>query len=283
MNRTAIQDSGGAGGPVVLFDSGVGGLTVLRAIRTRLPEEPLHYVADQTHVPYGGRPAAEVAGFAAGIARFALTLGARLLVVACNSASGAALRELRAAFPRLPIVGMEPAIKPAVALSRSGVVGVLATAATLGGQLYPALRQRVAAGVTVLEDPCEGLVACLERGDADGPETRAILRRVIAPMLARGADVLVLGCTHFPLALAVIRELAGPDVTVIDPAPAVASRVVQLLAAGGGRPAGAPGGITLYTSGDPAALARVAGRWLGLAAAPPVLGVRWVDGELRRA
>ena len=271
--------AGAGAGAVAVFDSGVGGLTVLRAIRDRLPHEALVYVADQAHVPYGGRPAAEVAAFAAGITRFLSGLGVRLVTVACNSASGAALGELRARFPGLPFVGMEPALKPAVALSRSGVIGVLATTATLGGQLYPDLRRRVAANVTVLEDPCDGLVARLELGDPDGPETRAILSRIITPMLARGADVLVLGCTHFPLALAAIRAIAGPAVTVLDPAPAVARRVGQLLAGCGGRPVSSgTGGLRLFTSGNPAVLACLACRWLG--AAPPVHAVAWVDGEL---
>jgi glutamate racemase len=267
-------------GAVAVFDSGIGGLTVLRAIRDRLPHQVLVYVADQAHVPYGGRPAAEVAAFATGITRFLSGLGVRLVTVACNSASGAALGELRARFPELPFVGMEPALKPAVALSRSGVIGVLATPATLDGQLYPELRRRVAAQVTVLEDPCEGLVARLELGDPDGPETRAILSRIITPMLAQGADVLVLGCTHFPLALATIRAIAGPGVRVLDPAPAVARRVEQVLEATGGRPvASGSGDLRLFTSGEPAVLERLARGWMG--EVPPVRGVVWVNGELR--
>lgn len=269
----------GAGG-VAVFDSGIGGLTVLRAIRDRLPHEALVYVADQAHVPYGGRPAAEVAAFATGITRFLSGLGVRLVTVACNSASGAALGELRARFPGLPFVGMEPALKPAVALSRSGVIGVLATAATLSGQLYPELRRRVAAQVMVLEDPCDGLVARLELGDPDGPETRAILSRIITPMLAQGADVLVLGCTHFPLALAAIRAIAGPEVIVLDPAPAVARRVGQVLEGGGGQSVSSgTGELRLFTSGEPAVLERLARHWLG--DVPPVHALVWVNGELR--
>ncbi len=268
-------------GAVAVFDSGLGGLTVLRAIRERLPHEALVYVADQAHVPYGGRPAAEVTAFATGITRFLSGLGVRLVTVACNSASGAALGELRARFSELPLVGMEPALKPAVALSRSGVIGVLATTATLDGQLYPELRRRVAAQVTVLEDPCEGLVACLEAGDPDGPATHAILSRIITPMLARGADVLVLGCTHFPLALAAIRRLVGPAVMVLDPAPAVARRVEQVLEGkGGARPVSSGrGDLRLFTSGEPTVLARLACRWLGEVS--PVHGVVWDDGDLR--
>lgn len=212
-----------------IFDSGVGGLSVAGAVHARLSHVPLLYLADQAHLPYGPRPAAEIRGFAEGITRFLLEQGATVVVVACNTASAAALHHLRGTFPPVPFVGMEPAIKPAAAQTRTGKVGVLATPATLGGSLFHQTKARYAARVDVFEDPCLGLVQAIERGDLDGAEPRRILTRALQPMLAAGIDTVVLGCTHYPFVLPLIRNLVGPDVEVIDPAPAVARQVERVL------------------------------------------------------
>lgn len=215
--------------PVGIFDSGVGGLSVLRAVREALPNQAAIYLADQAHVPYGPRSLQEVRAFSEAITRYLLAEGARLIVVACNTASAAALHHLRRSFPGTPFVGMEPAVKPAAERTLSGVVGVLATPATFQGALYASVVERFAGGVTVLQDTCPGLVAQIEAGNLDGKETRAILEKALRPMLANGIDTVVLGCTHYPFVIPVIREIVGPEVRVIDPAPAVARQTRRLL------------------------------------------------------
>jgi glutamate racemase len=212
-----------------IFDSGVGGLSVLRAIHSQMPAHPLIYLADQAHVPYGARSKEEIRTFAGEITRFLLSQGAQLIVVACNAASAAALYYLRDKFPQMPFVGMEPAVKPASAITKSGVIGVLATPVTFQGELYASVVERFARGVTVLQDTCSGLVRQIEGGRLSSPETRAILERAIGPMLARGVDTIVMGCTHYPFIIPLVQEIAGPGVTVIDPAPAVARQVERLL------------------------------------------------------
>lgn len=218
-----------ANNPIGIFDSGVGGLSVLRAIRAELPHEEMIYFGDQAHVPYGPRPLDEVCMFSEEITRFLLAKQSKLIVVACNSASAAALPYLRQTFPGVPFVGMEPAVKPAVEQTRSGVVGVLATPATFQGALYASVLERFAQGVTVLQDTCPGLVAQIEQGALDAPETESILRAALAPMLMRGIDTVVLGCTHYPFVIPLIQHIVGENVRVIDPAPAVARQVGRLL------------------------------------------------------
>lgn len=239
-------------GPIGIFDSGVGGLSVLRAIQARMPAESLVYLGDQSHVPYGPRPMQQVRGFSHAITRFLLSKGAKLIVVACNTASAAALAHLRQAFPHVPFVGMEPAVKPAAEQTRSGVVGVIATPATFQGALYASVVERFAQGVTVLQDTCPGLVEQIEAGDLQGSRTEAILRQALMPMLARGIDTVVLGCTHYPFVIPLIERIVGPDVRVIDPAPAVARQVARLIAVG--PPERPPAETCYYTSGDPVAL-----------------------------
>jgi glutamate racemase len=250
-----------------VFDSGVGGLSVLRALRAELPANPVIYVADQAHVPYGLRSLEEVRGFSEGITRFLLGQGARLIVIACNTASAAALHSLRHTFPNIPFVGMEPAVKPAAERTQSGVVGVLATPATFQGALYASVVERFASGVALLQDTCPGLVAQVEAGDLDGERTRQILKKALRPMLAAGIDTVVLGCTHYPFVIPLIEEIAGPGVRVIDPAPAVARQARRLLQERGllqDNPPGptilpvqsgyAQGLVRFFTTGDPAAM-----------------------------
>ncbi len=215
--------------PIGVFDSGVGGLTVLREIRRQLPDEPVIYIADQAHVPYGSRPLEEVRQFSESIARFLINRSCKLVVVACNTASAAALHHLRATFPEIPFVGMEPAVKPAAETTQTGIVGVLATPATFQGTLYASLIERFARGVQIHQDTCSGLVGQIEAGNLDSIETRQILEKAIYPMLAHGVDTIVLGCTHYPFVIPMIEEIAGPQVRVIDPSPAVARQVRRVL------------------------------------------------------
>jgi len=215
--------------PIGIFDSGVGGLSVLRAIHDQHPAENILYMADQAHVPYGPRPKGEVQAFSTGITHFLLGQGAKLIVLACNTASAAALENLRSSFPEVPFVGMEPAVKPAAEETHSGVVGVLATPATFQGELYESTVERFAQGVTILQDTCPGLVAQIEKGRIRGEKTREILEGALGPMMKNGVDRVVMGCTHYPFVIPLIKEIVGPEVAVIDPAPAIARQVGRLL------------------------------------------------------
>jgi glutamate racemase len=215
--------------PVAVFDSGVGGLSVLRHLRAQLPYERLIYLADQANVPYGSRSLAEIRAFSQAITHYLLELNAKIIVVACNTASGAALTHLRQTFPGVPFVGMEPAVKPAAQQTRSGKVGVLATTGTFESQRYELLMARFAREVDVFENPCRGLVDLIEAGNLDGTDTEALLRACVLPMLAEGIDTLVLGCTHYPFVRPLLEKIVGPRVTIIDPAPAVARQTGRLL------------------------------------------------------
>jgi glutamate racemase len=262
--------------PIGVFDSGVGGLSVLRAIRRELPAEDVVYFADQGHVPYGPRPLEEVRDFSEAVTRFLLDRGAQLIVVACNTASAAALHSLRQTFPGTPFVGMEPAVKPAAETTRTGIVGVLATPATFQGALYASVVERFANHVTLLQDTCPGLVQQIEKGELDTPATRQILESALRPMLDRGIDTVVLGCTHYPFVIPLIQQIAGPGVRVIDPAPAVARQTARLLDAAGKRRSGSGSGLLrLFTSGDADRLQSLLPRLLGESA--DVRAVRW-DG-----
>ncbi|HVN16168.1 MAG TPA: glutamate racemase [Anaerolineales bacterium] len=244
-----------ANNPIGVFDSGVGGLSILRAMRAQMPEEAVIYFGDQGHVPYGPRPMEQIQNFSETITRFLLVRGAKLIVVACNAASAAALKFLRAKFPDVSFVGMEPAVKPAAEHTHSGVVGVLATPATFQGALYASVVERFASGVQVLQDTCPGLVAQIEKCDLNGPRTREILERALTPMLEKGIDTVVLGCTHYPFVIPLIQQIAGENVRVIDPAPSVARQVQRLLEAGNmKRLADGRGEIQFFTSGDARAM-----------------------------
>jgi glutamate racemase len=250
--------------PVGVFDSGIGGLSVLRAIRGLLPFQPIIYLADQGHVPYGPRSLEEVRHFAENITRFLIGQGARLVVVACNAASAASLHYLRLTFPDIPFVGMEPAVKPAAEFSRSRVVGVLATTATFQGALYASVLERFAREVTVLQDPCPGLVHEIEAVNLDGEEPRRILEKALRPMLEKGIDTVVLGCTHYPFVIPIIQDIVGPSVLVIDPAPAVARQTARLLELHNLlAPGPNQGASQFFTSGDPIVLSRQLNLLLG--------------------
>jgi glutamate racemase len=270
-----------------VFDSGIGGLSVLRAIRELRQDVDILYVADQAHVPYGPRPLEQVRGFAKGIAKYLLGEGATLVVVACNAASAAALHSLRADFPGTPFVGMEPAVKPAASSSSSGAVGVLATPATFQGVLYAQAVERFAAHVKVLTSTCQGLVQRIEAGDLDGPDTKVILEEALLPMLAEGADSIVLGCTHYPFVIPLIQSIVGSGVNVIDPSPAVARQVDRLLAEhrrsawpleSGAENAGL---VRLCTTGEPGSLAELLPRLLG--GSQEVCHLEWTSGSLAPA
>jgi glutamate racemase len=252
--------------PIGVFDSGVGGISVLRDIATRLPDHDLIYVADSAHVPYGTKSPDAIRDRSLIVARFLIEqLHVAAVVVACNTATTHAVDVLRSTFPSTPIVGMEPAIKPAAAASRTGVVGVLATGATLRGQRFASLAERYTDNVELLTQPCPGLVEQVERGDLDGPETVALLREYTAPMLARGADTIVLGCTHYAFLRDALQRVVGAAVTLIDTGAAVARQTARVIGEPHcERPAAARGPtVTFYTSGDPGAVQPVIERLWG--------------------
>ncbi|NNG24345.1 glutamate racemase [Telluria aromaticivorans] len=250
------------GAPVGIFDSGVGGLSVLRHIQAQLPHEHLLYFADSGFAPYGDKPEQVVIERVLGVASYLVAHGVKALVVACNTATVAAVRILRGHYPDMPIVGVEPGLKPGAAATRNGTVGVLATERTLAGEKFLLLRDQIheATGARFLLQPCVGLADQIEFGERDSQALEAMLERYIAPLLAGGADTLVLGCTHYPLVHAsieqVIRRHTAAEVALIDTGDAVARQLARLLGTagllreGGGLPARLDG----FTSASAAAL-----------------------------
>ena len=214
-----------------VFDSGVGGLSVLAEIRRRLPAESAIYVADQRWAPYGSRSLAEVRQRSVQLTGQLIEGGAKVIVVACNSASAAALHHLREVYPHTPFVGMEPAVKPAAGRSRSGVVGVLATEATFQGELFATAVDRHSNGTEVVRIVGHHLADLVEAGAAEGTETKELLAHYLELPLDQGMDTLVLGCTHYAFLTPTIRSIVGDGVTLVDPAPAVARQVGRVIAA----------------------------------------------------
>lgn len=211
-----------------VLDSGIGGLSVLREIHKLLPHHPTIYFADQFHLPYGPRPVKELHHFTDEITRDLLKRGCRVIVLACNTASAASLYYLRAKYPDVPFVGMEPAIKPAIAATQTGVVGMLSTRTTAEGELYKHLLERHATDVRVITQVAPDLVQVAEQQLQDTDEGRAIVRRCLEPLIQAGADQIVLGCTHFPFLSDAIQEIAGHHVHLVDPSPAIARQVKRV-------------------------------------------------------
>jgi glutamate racemase len=274
-----MSDSGYIG----VFDSGVGGLSVWREIARQLPHEDTLYLADQRHVPYGVRSLDEVRAFAEGVTRFLLAQGAKLIVIACNTASAAALHDLRRIFPEVPFVGMEPAVKPAAERSQNGIVGVIATEATFQGELFASLLERYASDVDVLTQVCPGLVDAVESGALDAPETEALLRSCLAPLVEAGIDQLVLGCTHYPFLRPTIRRVVGDDIAIIDPAPAVARQTGRVLARRGlSAEQTRVGRHRFCTSGDPETFGALLNRLVPLEEGRhAVQALGWRTGQIR--
>ncbi len=249
--------------PIGIFDSGVGGLSVLRHIREHLPSEALVYFSDARFAPYGSMPSTHIEARALAIGDYLMRRGVKAIVVACNTATAVAIAALRAAWPALIVIGVEPGLKPAAALTATKLVGVLATEVTLASARFEHLRQHVAteAGVQFLLQACPGLVEQIEAGALRCDATDALLRRFIVPLLVQGADTLVLGCTHYPFLLerieAIATATAGPcrQVAVIDTGAAVARQLERLLTARGAWNAGGKGTLEGVTSGATEALA----------------------------
>ncbi|MCG2585978.1 glutamate racemase [Massilia sp. TS11] len=255
--------------PVGVFDSGVGGLSVLRHIRAQLPHEALLYFADSGFAPYGDKPEAVVVARVLQVVDFLLAQGVKALVVACNTATVAAIAQVRARHPGLPVVGVEPGLKPAAAQSRK--VGVLATDRTLAGEKFLQLREQVSrsSGTDFVLQGCSGLVEHIERGELDSPATRALLRQYLQPMLSAGVDTIVLGCTHYPFVSDAIRAeaaaLGHPTIALVDTGDAVARQLGRLLREGElSNPATVTGSLRAYTTGTAASLHSAFHTLLGL-------------------
>lgn len=240
-----------------IFDSGSGGLSVYREIVKLLPKERYVYFADNAHCPYGEKTASYIRDRGRAITEILLGMGADIIVVACNTATAAAIAALREEYPDVPFIGMEPAVKPAALGTESGVIGVLATAGTLKGSKYLKTKGRFEDDVRIVEHVGEGFVELVENGILDGPEAVATVRRSLQPLLDAGADRIVLGCTHYPFLRPVIETVAGPSVEIIDPAPAVARQTFRVLQERGIPTGEGPFSIDLYFSGEPDSLQRI--------------------------
>jgi glutamate racemase len=211
-----------------VLDSGVGGISVLKHIHALLPHENLMYVADSKYAPYGNKTPAEIIARCMTIADFLIAQHVKTLVVACNTATAAAIGVMREIYS-MPIIGMEPAVKPAAAATKNGVIGVLATVGTLKSAQFAALLESYGRNVKVVTQGCVGLVECIERGELESPNTKALIRQYTAPLLAEGADTIVLGCTHYPFVKYVIQEVVGDKITLIDTGAAVAKQLKNKL------------------------------------------------------
>ncbi len=277
MNISRLQNP--ADVPVGVFDSGIGGLSVVRELLKLLPDEALFYVGDQANCPYGNRPAEEIIAFSREISRYLIAQGAKVIVVACNTVSAVALSHLRSIFPETPFVGMVPAVKPAVQITRSGVVGVLATQTTISGRLYQEVVSQCAGGKRVISQPSPGLVDQVEAGDLDGPKTMALLEFYIKPLLAAGVDTLVLGCSHYPFLIPAIRCLVGDSVQLTDASEAIARQTGRVLDREGLRRQGGAAPEAVYaTTGDPERVRFALERLLGKPGG--ARGLYWVDGTI---
>lgn len=221
-----------------IFDSGIGGLSVFREIRKLLPEQGYIYYSDSAHCPYGDKSKEYIIDRARSITRRLMGMGVEIVVVACNTATAAAISTLRKEFP-IRFIGMEPAIKPAAALTKTGVVGVLATAGTLKAEKYLDTREKWAQSITVVEHIGEGFVELVEKGQTSGAEAEAVVQNSLIPLLEAGADTIVLGCTHYPFLADTIKKVAaahgadGNSFHLIDPAPAVARHLLEVMEAEG--------------------------------------------------
>jgi glutamate racemase len=248
--------------PLAVFDSGLGGLSIAREIRRLLPGEDLVYFADTAFCPYGGRPNAEIRDRSSLIARELSALGAKALVVACNTASGAALETLRAELP-IPVIGTEPAVKPAVALTRNGRVGVMATTATLRSERFARLLRDYAGDAEIVAEACPGLADLVEQGHTEGPAVEARLRELLAPLRSAGVDTLVLGCTHYPFVAGAVGRVMGPEVRLVETGEAIARQTAAVLESSGQLAAGSEGNFRLLTTGAADAVSAVATRLWG--------------------
>lgn len=230
IKNILIKPAVSADAPIGVFDSGVGGISVLQHIHALLPHEQLLYVADSRYAPYGSKTPEEIQSRCFEIADFLIAQGVKAIVVACNTATAAAIDAMRAKYS-LPVFGMEPAVKPAAEASKNGIIGVLATVGTLKSAQFAGLLESYGRNVKVVTQGCVGLVECIERGELNGENTFDLLKQYCQPLLDEGADTIVLGCTHYPFVKPLIRQIVGENVTLVDTGAAVAKHLQKRLAA----------------------------------------------------
>ncbi|HVK94319.1 MAG TPA: glutamate racemase [Noviherbaspirillum sp.] len=260
----------GADAPIGVFDSGIGGLSVLKYIRAYLPHEHLLYFADSGHAPYGGRSEEEIVARSLAIAEFLMQYRAKALVVACNTATAAAIKALRERYPALPLVGVEPGLKPAATLTKSGVVGVMATERTLSSVKFKLLQEQISATTQVrfLPQPCIGLADQVEKGELHSTATAKLIRGYVEPLLEQGADTLVLGCTHYPFVLPLIEEavrrISAASIAIVDTGQPIARQLQRLLTERQLLRAEAQGTVTAFTTASETALSTAFSRLLDL-------------------
>ena len=263
--------------PIGIFDSGIGGLSVLKYIHSSLSNEQLLYFADSGYAPYGGRTEDEIVERSLAIAEFLMQYEAKALVVACNTATAAAIKALRLRYPDIPLVGVEPGLKPAAALTKTGTVGVMATKGTLSSKKFRLLREQISAATNVrfIPQPCIGLADQVEKGELQSAETALLLRRYIEPLVEEGADTLVLGCTHYPFVLPLIEDtiahLTSSPIAIVDTGESIARQLVRLLTEQGLLCQEGPGKIAGFTTASETSLKTAFSRLLHLA--PPVTAV----------
>lgn len=260
--------------PIGMFDSGLGGLSVYREVRALLPQEDVVYYADSAYCPYGTRDSEDIRARCRVISRLLIDRGAKIIVVACNTATSMAIDHLRARFPEIAFVGLEPAVKPAAALTRSGQVGVLATPRTVTGERLRWLIETHASGAEVRTIPGNGLVELVEAGILDGDAVIQTLRPMLEPMREAGVDAVVLGCTHYPFLRGAIEGFMGPDVAVVDSGAAIARRTAAFLETHRLRtPSVLPGALTMLTSAPAEGISHVASALLGIPVVATQVGV----------
>jgi glutamate racemase len=269
LAETSLQIS--ADSPIGIFDSGIGGLSVLRHVHALLPDEELLYFADSGFAPYGEKPDNVIVERVLAIAEFLLRFHVKAIVVACNTATAAAIAALRARYPQLHVVGVEPGLKPAAALTRNGTVGVLATAGTLASDKFLSLRQQVseATQANFILQACDGLAHQIEKGELHSRETQQLVQRYVAPLVEQQADTLVLGCTHYPFVEPLVRAAAGRDVRIVDTGEPVARQLQRLLSQHALlKSSPGAGALSAYTTGSRSSLATAFSKLLQLS--PPV-------------
>ncbi len=270
-----------AQGAIGVFDSGVGGLSVLQAIAQQLPAESLCYVADNAHIPYGEKSPAFIVSRCEKLTEFLLAQQCKAIVVACNTATAAAIASLRQRYPSLVILGMEPAIKPAAAATRNGKIGVLATTGTLRSSRFAALLGQFASHIEVVSQACPGLVEQIEAGLLTDEATVALLERYLAPILAHNCDTLILGCTHYPFLKPLLKALLPPSVSLIETGPAVATHLTRRLEqAALLAPVSRARAVQFYSSAHPAAVAKLMPVLWGTAARVQPLPASYRDTAL---
>jgi glutamate racemase len=248
--------------PVGIFDSGVGGLSVMREINATLPAESIYYVADSANAPWGDKPPGFVRQRGLEIGRFLVGRGVKAIVIGSNTGTAGSAEALRASLS-IPVVGIEPGIKPAVSATKSGVVGAIVPAAVSESDRLASLLDRFGADVKVIVQPVPGLVEHIEQADLDGPELRRMVEGYVRPMLDAGADAIVLGSTHYVFLKPLLGEIAGPNVTLVETGGAVARQLARVLEERGLRAGGANGAEKFWTSGDPGTARRAISALLG--------------------